>query len=59
MQTLLAKKFGKAKLRNRINPDEAVALGASILAHDLKSYPDNIGENVRSRNGKVIDIILD
>ncbi|PAV77993.1 hypothetical protein WR25_00888 [Diploscapter pachys] len=52
MQALLGKKFGKTKLRNRINPDEAVALGASILAHDLKIYPDNIGENLTLRNGK-------
>ena len=59
MQTLLTEKFGKAKLRNRINPDEAVALGASILARDLKIYPENIGENNKPRNGVVIDIALD
>ncbi|PAV85035.1 hypothetical protein WR25_04477 [Diploscapter pachys] len=40
VQELLAGKFGKPKLRYRINPDEAVALGASLLADDLEKYPD-------------------
>ncbi|PAV63212.1 hypothetical protein WR25_27026 [Diploscapter pachys] len=44
VQELLARKFGKEKLRYRINPDEAVALGASLLAHDLERYP-NIEDN--------------
>ena len=46
VQELLAEKFGKAKLRYRINPDEAVALGASLLADDLDKYPD-IEDNVK------------
>ena len=46
VQELLAEKFGKTKLRYRINPDEAVALGASLLADDLDKYPD-IEDNVK------------
>ncbi|PAV65391.1 hypothetical protein WR25_19312 [Diploscapter pachys] len=46
VQELLAVKFGKPKLRYRINPDEAVALGASLLADDLDKYPD-IEDNVK------------
>ncbi|PAV87403.1 hypothetical protein WR25_14209 [Diploscapter pachys] len=46
VQELLAGKFGKPKLRYRINPDEAVALGASLLADDLEKY-SNIEDNVK------------
>ena len=49
VQELLAGKFGEEKLRYRINPDEAVALGASLMAHDLGRYP-NIEDNVRIKN---------
>ena len=45
VQELLAGKFGKSKLRYKINPDEAVALGASLLADNLERYPD-IEDNV-------------
>ena len=46
MQELLARKFGQNKLRYHINPDEAVAIGAAILAHSPEEYSSNIGDNV-------------
>ena len=56
MQELLAGKFGKNKLRHRINPDEAVAIGAALLAHSLDEYSSNIGDNVNIPNRMVIKI---
>ncbi|PAV60905.1 hypothetical protein WR25_17157 [Diploscapter pachys] len=50
MQELLAEKFGQKKLRHRINPDEAVAIGAALLAHSPDKYSSNIGENVNISN---------
>ena len=35
VQELLAQKFGMDKLRMNVNPDEAVAQGAAILANEL------------------------
>ncbi|PAV90172.1 hypothetical protein WR25_10147 [Diploscapter pachys] len=46
MQELLAEKFGKDKLRHRINPDEAVAIGASLLAHNLDEFGGDIEHNI-------------
>ena len=46
MQELLAGKFGKGKLRHRINPDEAIAIGAAILAHSPEEYSIDSGDNV-------------
>ena len=46
MQELLAEKFGKDKLRYRINPDEAVAIGASLLAHNLDEFAGDIEHNI-------------
>ncbi len=50
MQELLTKKFGKDKLRHRINPDEAVAIGASLLAHNLNEFGGDIENNVSIQN---------
>ncbi|PAV68668.1 hypothetical protein WR25_18741 [Diploscapter pachys] len=50
MQELLAGKFGQDKLRHRINPDEAVAIGAALLAHSPDEYSSNIGDNVNIPN---------
>ncbi|PAV91074.1 hypothetical protein WR25_01279 [Diploscapter pachys] len=41
---------GHNHLGYRINPDEAVALGASLLADDLDKYPD-IEDNVKTNKG--------
>ncbi|PAV90223.1 hypothetical protein WR25_08310 [Diploscapter pachys] len=38
MQELLAGKFGQDKLRYRINPDEAVAIGAALITHNLDEF---------------------
>ena len=54
MQELLAEKFGQRKLRHRINPDEAVAIGAALLAHSPEEYSSNIGDNVNSLDRMVI-----
>ena len=53
MQELLAEKFGKDKLRYRINPDEAVAIGASLLAHNLGEFADNVGDNISIQNRRI------
>ncbi|PAV71743.1 hypothetical protein WR25_04396 [Diploscapter pachys] len=45
MQELLTKKFGEDKLRHRINPDEAVAIGAALLAHNPDEYSIDTGDN--------------
>ncbi|PAV77995.1 hypothetical protein WR25_00890 [Diploscapter pachys] len=50
MQELLTKKFGKNKLRYRINPDEAVAIGAALLAHNLDEFAGDIEDNVSIQN---------
>ncbi|PAV78080.1 hypothetical protein WR25_12163 [Diploscapter pachys] len=50
MQELLAGKFGKNKLRYRINPDEAVAIGAALLAHNLDEFAGDIEDNVSIQN---------
>ncbi|PAV84369.1 hypothetical protein WR25_01807 [Diploscapter pachys] len=54
MQELLTKKFGKDKLRHRINPDEAVAIGASLLAHNLDEFGGDIENNVSIQNRMVV-----
>ena len=53
MQELLAGKFGKDKLRHRINPDEAVAIGASLLAHNLGEVAGDIGDKISIQNRRV------
>ncbi|PAV71671.1 hypothetical protein WR25_27038 [Diploscapter pachys] len=50
MQELLAGKFGQDRLRHRINPDEAVAIGASLLAHNLNEFGGDIENNVSIQN---------
>ncbi|PAV83921.1 hypothetical protein WR25_06327 [Diploscapter pachys] len=50
MQELLAEKFGQGKLRHRINPDEAVAIGAALLAHSPDEYSIDTGDNRNEYN---------
>ncbi|PAV61946.1 hypothetical protein WR25_19051 [Diploscapter pachys] len=38
IQELLAGKFGQDKLRHRINPDEAVAIGAALITQKLDEF---------------------
>ena len=56
MQELLAGKFGKDKLRYRINRDEAVAIGASLLAHNLDEFAGDIEHNIDIKDRRVIKI---
>ena len=43
IKTILKEKFGEKKIRDQINPDEAVAIGATWQAHKLiKSNQDDI-----------------
>ena len=56
MQELLARKFGQDKLRHRINPDEAVAIGAAILAHNPDEFAGDIEDNVNIQIRMVITI---
>ena len=56
MQELLAEKFGQKKLRHRINPDEAVAIGASLLAHNLDEFAGDIEHNIDIKDRRVIKI---
>ncbi|PAV90086.1 hypothetical protein WR25_17540 [Diploscapter pachys] len=58
MQELLAGKFGQKKLRHRINPDEAVAIGAALLAHSPDEYSINIEDNDNIPNSRVIKYSL-
>ena len=58
MQELLAGKFGQDRLRHRINPDEAVAIGASLLAHNLNEFGGDIENNVSIQNRIAIEILI-
>jgi L1 cell adhesion molecule like protein len=74
IRTILMEKFGEKKVRDQINPDEAVATGATWQAHKiLKFYKDiniiditpfSLGFAVRSKNlqeqkeGSIMSILI-
>ena len=56
IKAILIEKYGESKIRDKINPDEAVAVGATWLAHKLIKPNKDIKINNNINDLNIIDI---